>query len=82
MELKCSARCVTIKKATKTKMFSNVQVGDVINFSVRLKRAGISRGRTYATYITCENCRTEEETELTFNQIDRVLDNFDFEEIN
>ncbi len=82
MKLKCSAKCVAIKKATKTKMFSNVQVGDVINFSTRLKRAGISRGRTYATYITCENCRTGEVNKLTFNQIDRVLDNFEFEETN
>ena len=73
---------MAIKKPTKTQMFQNICIGDIIDFSVRLGAVGSSRGRSYAVCITCENQRTGEVNKnLSFNQIDRVLDNFEFEEI-
>ena len=36
-------------------------------------RVGRHRG-TYATYILCHNCRTDVESQLSFNQIEKVLE--------
>ena len=82
MRLKCRAKCMAIKKPTKTNMFLNICFGDILEFSVKLGRVGSSRGMSYAVCITCQNQRTGEVNKnLSFNQIDRVLDNFEFEEI-
>lgn len=36
---------------------------------------------TYATYIKCFNPQTREESKLSFNQIVKILDCFEFEEV-
>ena len=38
------------------------------------------QGTTYAKYIHIENTRTGGVSDLTFNQIERILKNFEFEE--
>jgi hypothetical protein len=58
-------------------MFCNLNVGDKIKFLVPLKYAGHNRG-TYATYITIIKLETGEQTQLSFNQLPRVLDAFEF----
>ena len=41
----------------------------------------VKRRSTYAAYICCENQRTGEKSNLSFNQIQRTLNNFEFEEL-
>lgn len=80
MEMKCKAVCTKIKNKSSSSAFKNLQVGDIIEFSVPIKRAGSGGRGTYATYITCLNTRTNQISKLSFNQISRTLDNFEFEE--
>ena len=80
MILKCNAECVEVKKKSSSPAFINLQVGDVISFSVEIKAVGRNKG-TYATYIRCYNCKTKRTSDLSFNQIERVLNNFEFEEL-
>lgn len=81
MFLRCNAKCTDIKKSSKSPAFDGLEIGDVICFSVEVKRAGYNRG-TYATYIHCYNPQTNKASDLSFNQIGRTLNNFDFEELN
>lgn len=83
MEMKCRAKVIEVKKKTKAEMFKNVQVGDVINFSVALASVGSRRGRksSYAVNICCVNERTGERCFKTFNEVGRIIDLFSFEEI-
>lgn len=81
MKMKCRAKVTEIKKKTKMKMFENIQVGDIVNFSVILDSVGSRRGRSYAVNICCMNERTEEYCFKTFNEVGRVIDLFSFEEI-
>lgn len=80
MVLKCKAICTKVKKKSCSPAFVDLQVGDTMEFSVPIKRAGSGGRGTYATYIICHNKRTEVESKLSFNQIGRTLDSFDFEE--
>lgn len=69
-----------VKKRTQAKLFKNLKVGDVIEFSVPLKRAGCSDGRTYASYVVIENLKSSERISKSFNQIARCLECFKFVE--
>ncbi len=81
MEMKCRAKVKVIKKSTKAEMFKNLQVGDIVKFSAHIGAVGSSRGRSYAVGITCKNERTEEYCCKSFNEIERFIGLFDFEEI-
>lgn len=61
-------------------MFSDVKVGDTVMFSVPISSVGSNRGRSYAVGIKCVNVRTKDVTTLTFNEIGRILDFFEFEQ--
>ena len=76
MTLKTIAKCTKIFKKSASPAFQNIQIGDKILFSCDIKPKS-----TYATYICCKNERTGEESNLSFNQIPRVLKNFEFEEM-
>ena len=76
MTLKTIAKCTKVLKKSQSPAF-----GDSILFSCDIKPSGRWNGNTYATYIHCENMRTGEKSYLSFNQIQRVLDNFEFEEM-
>ena len=80
VNLKCKAKCVKVNKKSKSPAFDKLEIGDIIEFSVKIKAAGRNRG-TYATYIDCFNVKTERYSYLSFNEIGRVLANFEFEEI-
>lgn len=79
MTLSCVGRCVKINKRSQSPAFKGLTVGDVIEFSTEIKAVGRNKG-TYATYIRCFNPASKEISELSFNQIGRVLNNFEFEQ--
>lgn len=82
MLLTCNAECTKIKKKSSSPAFKDLEIGDVINFSVPIEPVGSNRGRTYAVYIRCFNTKTREVGELSFNQIGRILKCFEFEELD
>lgn len=83
MKLKCEGVCTKVLNKSTSPAFKGLQVGDTINFSVEIQRAGRRNDRrsgSYATYILCENPKTKETSILSFNQLARVMNNFEFEE--
>ena len=81
MTLETVAKCIRIKKKSKSAAFQNMQIGDIVHFSCELSSAGCgSGGGTCAKYITCHNMRTDQISILSFNQLDRILWNFEFAE--
>lgn len=79
MILNCIGRCTKVNKKSQSPAFKGLAVGDVIEFSTEIKSVGRNRG-TYATYIKCYNLVSKEVSELSFNQMGRVLNNFEFEQ--
>ena len=61
-------RVVEVLKKSKAKMIENLQVGDKIQMTIDASPRG--RGRSlYASYITITNLQTNEQTNLSFNQM-------------
>lgn len=81
MTLKCKARCTEIHKKSQSPAFNGLQIGDLIEFSVEIKAVGRNKS-TYATYIRCFNPVTNQESKLSFNQIGRTLECFEFDELD
>ena len=81
MTLKTIAKCTKIYKKSGSHAFKDIIVGDKILFTCEIEAVGRSRRSTYAAYICCENQRTGEKSNLSFNQIPRTLNNFEFEEL-
>ena len=79
MTLKCKAKCTEIHKKSQSPAFKDLSVGDSVEFSVEIKAVGGNRG-SYAVYIRCFNPKTNQESKLSFNQIGRTLECFEFEE--
>ena len=73
LTLRTTATVIKINRKSSSPCFKNLKVGDVIEFSVPIIRTGRSRGPC-ATYILCHNCRTDVESQLSFNQIEKVLE--------
>lgn len=67
-----------IVRKTSAKMFKNLDVGDEIQLSTIAKGSGSGRG-CYAQYIQVRNIKTGEYTSKSFNELDRLLDAFEFE---
>lgn len=80
MMLKTKATCTKVHKKSQSPAFKDLRYGDVIEFLVEIKKVGRNRG-TYATYIQCYNPQTNRESYLSFNQIGRTLECFDFVEV-
>lgn len=68
---------IEIKKETKAYMFKDLNIGDSIQLSIPVKKAGSNRS-TYASYIKIENVRTGGFTHKSFNEIEKILNNFEF----
>ena len=79
MTLNCAGRCTKVNKRSQSPAFKGLVVGDIIEFSAEIKAVG-RNGGSYATYIKCLNPISKEVSELSFNQIGRVLINFEFEQ--
>lgn len=81
MTLKTTGTCTKIHKKSQSPAFKDLQIGDKIEFSIEIKAVGRNRG-SHAAYIICLNPKTQNESKLSFNQIGKTLDCFEFEEIN
>lgn len=81
MTLKTIAICKKKHKKSQSPAFKDLEVGDQIEFSIEIKAVGRNRG-SHAAYINCLNPKTRNESKLSFNQIGKTLDCFEFEEIN
>jgi hypothetical protein len=79
MILSCIGRCTKVNKKSQSPAFKGLMIGDIIKFSTVIEAVGRNKG-TYATYIRCFNPASNEVSELSFNQIERVLNNFEFEQ--
>ena len=77
MILRTIAKCTKIIKKSASPAFQNIQIGDKILFSCDIKPSG----RNKSAYVCCKNERTGGESNLTLYQIQRVLKNFEFEEM-
>ena len=71
----------TVLKKTTAKLFKDLKVGNRIELFVRLEAAGSRRGRTYSTYIKVMNLDTEEVVSKSFNELPKLLDNFELQEL-
>ena len=80
LTLKTTATVTKINRKSSSPCFKDLKIGDVIEFSVPIIRVDRHRG-TYATYILCHNCRTDVESQLSFNQIEKVLECCELEEL-
>ena len=73
-------KIIEIKKKTTAKMFKDLKVGDVLQFSTEVKDVGRGyRGRTYATDIKVVNITTGDKVNKTFNQTGFIYGCFEFE---
>ena len=79
MTLKTRAKCTKINKKSQSPAFKDLEIGDQIEFSIEIKAVGWNRG-SHAAYIICLNPKTQNESKLSFNQIGKTLDCFEFEE--
>ena len=66
-----------IIRKTKAEMFKNLAIGNKIVISVKVESAGSNRG-TYASYMTVENIENGECAYKSFNQINQILNCFEF----
>lgn len=81
MTLKTIVTCTEIHKKSQSPAFKDLKNGDVIEFSVEIKPVGRSSRGTHATYIRCFNPQTDQVSNLSFNQIARTLECFEFMEV-
>lgn len=71
-----------IIKKTNAKIFKDIEVGDILQFSVPLEYAGTGSGGTYAVDIRVENISKPGNIAYkTFNQLPSLLRHFELEEI-
>jgi len=81
MELKCIARCTKVNKPSQSPAFVGLKEGYIIEFTTEIKAVGRgNKGASHATYIKCYNPITKKTSLLSFNQIGKTLDNFEFEQ--
>lgn len=78
MILKCVGKCMKVYKKSSSPAFKDLQVGDIIEFSINIERVGTGRSGSHAAYIKCVNPKTSLQSKLSFNQIGKVLENFEF----
>lgn len=57
MTLKTIAKCTKIHKKSQIPAFKDLQIGDLIEFSIEIKAVGRNRG-SHAAYINCLNPKT------------------------
>ena len=81
MKLKCKAKCTKVNKKSSSPAFKDLCIGDVIELSIDVAAVGSGSKGSKAAYICCVNPKTKLQSKLSFNQIERVLEAFEFEEI-
>lgn len=81
MTLRSYARVEKINRKSTSPCFSDLKFGDVIEFSVDIKRVGRNSRGTRAVYIRCCNLQTGNVSVLSFNEIVNVLNCCELKEI-
>lgn len=80
MFLHCKGVCTSTKSRSAAPVFRKIKIGDIYDFSLTLKSPG--RGQhTYATYVKCVNERTGIEGEVSLQVLGKILERFEFKEI-
>ena len=74
-------RVINVLKQTKAKIFTDIKVGDIIQFSTPIEYAGSNRGNTYAVDVKIENLNNKDVSYKTFNQLPKLLEHFNLEEV-
>ena len=82
MKMICIAKCTAINKKSKAQGFETLEVGDVVYFTAELAATGRSSNGTYAAYVRIENERTSEIGYKSFNELGRLLSNYEFKQLN
>ena len=84
LTLKTTVTVTKINRKSSSPCFKDLKIGDVIKFSIPIKSVGrkCSQRGSLAAYILCHNCRTDMESQLSFNQIEKVLECCELEENN
>lgn len=80
MKMSCVGKITNILGKSTSPAFKDVKIDDEIVFCVPLAAVGGNRS-TYAVYIDCTNVRTREKSCLSFNQLGRIMEKFEFEEV-
>ena len=79
--LEKTCRVTMVHKNTTWKAFEDLNVGDLMHFSIKLSHtASGSCGRKQA-YVICKNLKTGVESKYTLNQIERPMANYEWEEL-
>lgn len=81
LTLRTTATVTRINRKSFSPCFKDLKIGDVIDFNAPISYAGCAAHGTRATYIKCYNRRTNAESRLSFNQIHKVLECCELEEV-
>lgn len=82
MKMKCKAVVKKVLKKTQAQMFKDLKVGDVVEFSIAIESVGFGYSRaTHAAWIRCKNLTNNDYTFKSFNEIEKFLAYFVFEEV-
>jgi hypothetical protein len=75
------ARIHCIFKKSSSPAFKGAQTGDIIDFRIPIAEVGRTRRSTHAAFIDCINRRTGETSNLSFNQLGRILTGYEMEQL-
>ena len=81
IKLEKTCECTKVYKKSNCAAFHDLKVGDKMYFSVEMSSAGYGGNGTYAKFISCENLQNHIVSELSFNQIERVMCNYEWSEV-
>lgn len=74
MTLKTKAVCTKVLKKSSSPAFKDLRENDIIIFSIPMEPVGRNGCVPHAAYINCKNLRTDGVSELSFNQIGKILE--------
>lgn len=75
------ARISGIIKKSSSPVFNGAQVGDIVDFRIPIAEVGRTRRSTHAAFIDCINRRTGKASNLSFNQLGRILAGYEMEQL-
>lgn len=80
MVLETIAKCIKVNKHSRSPAFQGLEIGDDIHFLCELSPAGMNSHGTCAKFVICRNGTTGNVSTLSFNQLDKILSNYEFAE--